>query len=202
MDPSARLIPGRDLCADCELPLRTCLCSLVVRIHNDVPVLVLQHPDEVRRAKGTARLMARCLSRCRVVVGERFDVPSLWRMLHGDGARSVLVYPEVEAVPAIESDRPVGPPTQLVMLDGTWRKSLRMLSINPLLQALPRLALTPDRAGVYGALRKARLPTQLSTLEATCRALDAVEARTSRYAPLLEAFESFVHDRAMRATSG
>jgi DTW domain-containing protein YfiP len=50
----------------------------------------------------------------------------------------------------------------------------------------------------YGTLRKARLPTQLSTLEATCAALADIEAAPTRYAPLVTAFGRFVDDRAGR----
>ena len=85
------------------------------------------------------------------------------------------------------------------MLDGTWRKSLKMLLANPLLQALPRWSLAPAELSRYGALRKARLATQLSTLEATCAALADIEAAPARYEPLLAAFGRFVDDRAGRA---
>jgi DTW domain-containing protein YfiP len=74
-----------------------------------------------------------------------------------------------------------------------------MLLTNPLLQALPRLALQPVVAGRYGALRKARLGTQLSTLEATSAALSLLEGDDARYAPMLRAFDRFVDDRAARA---
>jgi DTW domain-containing protein YfiP len=86
----------------------------------------------------------------------------------------------------------------VVVLDGTWRKSLKMLHANPLLQALPRWPLAQPALSRYGALRKARLPTQLSTLEATCAALADIEVAPARYEPLLAAFGRFVDDRAAR----
>jgi DTW domain-containing protein YfiP len=185
-------------CRACELPLRACVCGLVASVANRVDVLVLQHPLEAREAKGSARLLRLSLARCRVVVGEAFDAARLSALLHGDGARSVLLYPQDAAAPA-SSDAAGARATQLVVLDATWRKSLRMLRANALLQALPRLALVPARAGRYGALRKARLATQLSTLEATCEALGVLEGDAARYAPLLDAFDRFVADRAARA---
>ena len=63
---------------------------------------------------------------------------------------------------------------RLVLLDGTWRKSRKMLWANPLLQALPRLALHHVPASRY-AIRKAHAPHQLSTLEATQQALRHLE---------------------------
>jgi DTW domain-containing protein YfiP len=80
---------------------------------------------------------------------------------------------------------------RLVVLDGTWRKSRKMLHLNPLLQQLPRLSLK-DMAASHYVIRKAHRPDQLSTLEATCAALSQLEQNTERFAPLLAAFDGFV----------
>ena len=109
-----------------------------MRVDNGVDVLVVQHPREAGEAKGSARLLGLSLARCRIVVGEAFDAAALEALLHGGGRRSVLVYPQAELAPAQASDEA---PTQLVVLDATWRKSLRMLLVNPALRALPRLSL-------------------------------------------------------------
>ena len=81
------------------------------------------------------------------------------------------------------------------MLDGTWRKSLKMLHLNPALQALPRLALQAQAPSRY-LIRKAHHPDQLSTLEASCLALAQLEQAPDRYAPLLTAFSAFVGEQA------
>ena len=77
------------------------------------------------------------------------------------------------------------------MLDGTWRKSRKMLQRNPLLQALPRLSLTPLAPSRY-SVRKAHQPHQRSTLEAACAALAQLEGEPDRFSPLLAAFDGFV----------
>ena len=193
---------SRPRCAGCALPLATCLCALVVRVDNRVPLLVLQHPREAREAKGSTRLLARCLGRCRVVVGEEFDDATLAPLLHGGGRRSVLLYPSDDGVAdglvdadALRDDASL----QLVAIDATWRKSLRLLRTHPMLAALPRMALLPGEATRYAALRKARRPGQLSTLEASCAALALLERSPARYVPVLDAFERFVADRVARA---
>jgi DTW domain-containing protein YfiP len=188
--------PSRPTCPRCLLPESTCLCALVAPVRNEVEVLLLQHPLEVREAKGSARLLALSLARCRVVVGEVFEAGALDELLRAGGRRSVLLYP-VEAGAAVPARG--DPPTQLVVLDGTWRKSLRMLKSNPGLEALPRVSLAPESPGAYGVLRKAPRPGQLSTLEATCHALGALEGDEARYAPLTAAFERFVAESAARA---
>ena len=198
MSDTSFLTTRRERCERCALPARTCVCALVASVANDVDVLVLQHPAEASEAKNSARLMRLSLARCRVVVGEVFEPDALLALLDGDVSGSALLYPADTAggVEAIRSDTT---PRRLVVLDGTWRKSLRMLCANPLLQTLPRWSLAADEPARYGALRKARLPDQLSTLEATCAALARIESAPTRYAPLLAAFERFVADRASRA---
>ncbi len=164
-------------------------------MRNAVDVLVLQHPDEARQAKGSVRLMRLSLARCRVLVGEVFEPASLLELLDGDVSGNALLYP-ADTVAGTSRPLPAARPHRLVVLDGTWRKSLRMLHANPLLQTLPRWTIAPAGPARYGALRKARLPTQLSTLEATCQALAGIEAAPARYESLLAAFGRFVDGRA------
>lgn len=193
--------PRRPQCERCALPLRTCVCALVTRVPNEVDVLVLQHPDEAREAKGSARLLRLSLARCRVVVGETFEPAALLALLDGDVSGSALLYP-ADTRPRVH---PPGSrdaalrPARLVVLDGTWRKSAGMLRANALLQSLPRWTVEPIAPARYRALRKARQPGQLSTLEATCAALAKIEGAPVRYAPLLDAFDRFVADGAARA---
>jgi DTW domain-containing protein YfiP len=181
--------------------LRTCVCALVAPVRNDVDVLVLQHPDEAREAKGSARLLRLSLVRCRVVVGDVFEPAALLQLLDGDVSGSALLYPsDTQGGREAPNSRALAaPPVRLVVLDGTWRRSAGMLRANALLQSLPRWTLQPDAPARYRHLRKARKPSQLSTLEATCAALADIEAAPARYAPLLDAFDRFVADGAARA---
>ena len=83
---------------------------------------------------------------------------------------------------------------RLVILDATWRKSRKMLYLNPVLQALPRLSLTAMPASHY-RIRKAHKPDQLSSLEATAYALMRLESNEDKFLPLLEAFDGFVEQQ-------
>jgi len=184
----------RPLCGRCDLPARTCVCAFVAHVRNEVDVLVLQHPDEVGQAKGTARLLSLGLARCRVVVGEAFDPTALMALLDGDVSGSALLYP-ADTLGGIKAPLALARPRRLVVLDGTWRKSLRMLHANPLLQTLPRWSLSPAGPSRYGTLRKAALASQLSTLEAACAALRDIESAPARYEPLLATLDRFVAER-------
>ena len=66
-----------------------------------------------------------------------------------------------------------------------------MLYLNPELQQLPRLALAETPLSIY-EIRKAHSENQLSTLEASCYALQQLEQQQCDYAPLLQAMSRFV----------
>lgn len=194
MPASARLA-----CPRCLRPQATCLCHLVRPTHHLAEVLVLQHPQEQRQAKNSVTLLKLSLSRCEVVVGERFEPQALQALLHRPGRHTLLLYPDVPAAPAPPLPEAVGDlPVRLVVLDATWRKSLRMLLEHPALGALPRLPLRTPAATQYRAIRAARRADQVSTLEATVQALAMLEPPGFDGAPLLEAFGRFVAGEAAR----
>jgi DTW domain-containing protein YfiP len=197
-DPSPSL-PRRTACATCLRPQRACICRWIAPVANDIDVLILQHPAEVQQAKGSARLLHLSLARSCVEIGETFAEDQLHALLHGSidaPVRALLLYPPTPAVkppaPALDADWLAQPHRlRLVVLDATWRKSLKMLHCNPLLQALPRLALHHALPSAY-LIRKAHRAHQLSTLEATCHALAQLEQSHQRYRPLLAGFDGFV----------
>lgn len=188
-------------CPKCLRPQRTCICNWVTPAENAVEVLILQHPLEVGNAKGSVRLLQLSLPHSEVVVGEVFAEQVLQALLQAPGVKyNVLLYPDSpedkglnvapppELDPALLRDPAL---VRLVVLDGTWRKSRKMLYLNPLLQQLPRLSLSNTPASRY-LIRKAHSAGQLSTLEATCYALMQLEQNEEKYQPLLTAFSGFV----------
>lgn len=155
---------------------------------------------EVANAKGSARLLHLSVSGSTMAQGEAFDPDLLRHLLHGGGRVPVLLYPDtpgeralgMAAAPALDAALLGNPAAlRLVVLDGTWRKSRKMLYQNPLLQALPRLPLTQMPASHY-LIRKAHAPDQLSTLEASCYALGQLHGDAASFQPLLDAFDRFV----------
>jgi DTW domain-containing protein YfiP len=120
-------------------------------------------------------------------------------LLHADGRTPVLLYP---ATPD-DAGLPAPPPMpalpaealRLVLLDATWRKSRKMLYLNPALQRLPRLGLIDVAPSNY-RIRKAHAPHQLSSLEAAAQALGQLEGAPGHFSPLLDAFDGFVAQQA------
>jgi len=183
----------RPLCPQCERPVPRCLCQWITPCRNRIPVLLLQHPRETHHPKNSAALLHKSLTNVDLQVGEQWPPEALAEILNGYDNR--LLYPDT---PTSDLPRPpMAPadsalPLRLIVLDATWRKSLKMLHLNPALQQLPRLPLTGTPASRY-QIRKAKHPNQLSTLEATCHALTQLEQDQTDYQPLLAAFEAFNH---------
>ncbi len=184
----------RPSCPTCLRAKTGCICHLITKVDTDIEVLILQHPLEVAETKGTARLLHLCLPNSQLLMGEVFDETQLL-----SSKKSILLYP----ITPEDHSLGIAPPPELnttdltslnnirlIIIDGTWRKSRKILCKNPYLQTLPRLKLADLPAGQY-TIRKARKPHQLSTLEAACAALAQLEANTHKFEPMTQAFIGF-----------
>ena len=168
-------------------PTAHCLCPLIPRLDSRTRVLLLQHPSEVNHALNTARLAALGLVNAQLVVGEVFE--NLQGLLNPPGYQARLLFPAEDAQP-LQAYTPSDEPLLLVVPDGTWRKARKLLHLNPLLAALPRVTLAEGAVSRY-RLRKAPGPGALSTVEAIVQALQVLEAPTS-FEPLLKPFEALI----------
>lgn len=184
----------RQICPDCLRPKITCICHLVSTVNTDIEVLILQHPLEISETKGTARLLHLSLPNSKLLTGELFE-DATWISVNN----TILLYP---VTPEDHSLGINAPPElsaswlnqlhhiRLIIIDGTWRKSRKILCKNPYLQTLPRLILDDLPAGQY-TIRKARKAHQLSTMEAASAALAQMEGNPAKYEPLNDAFLAF-----------
>ena len=178
---------SRIQCPRCLRPQSHCLCPLVPSLDSRTRVLLLQHPSEVNHALNTARLAALGLTNAELRVGEVFE--DLHTLLNPPGYQARLLFPGEDAQP-IQTCAVTEEPILLVVPDGTWRKARKLLHLNPLLAALPRVTLAEGGVSRY-RLRKAPGPGALSTIEAIVQALETLEAPTS-FEPLLRPFEALI----------
>ena len=174
-------------CPRCLRPQSHCLCALIPSLDSRTRVLLLQHPSEVNHALNTARLAALGLTNAELIVGEVFE--DLPRLLNPPGYQARLLFPGDDAQP-MQAYGGGDEPLLLVVPDGTWRKARKMLHLNPLLAALPRVTLAEGGVSRY-RLRQAPGPGALSTIEAIVQALETLEAPAT-FAPLLKPFEALI----------
>jgi DTW domain-containing protein YfiP len=182
-------------CHACFRPRDQCICRWLRPVDTATAVTVLQHPGERKHAFNTARLVPRVLRRGRLEV--------VWPDAAGRMASSVvpqegavLLYPSDEARLVDAWEGP--PPSELVVLDGTWSQVRRLLADNPWLTELPAVKLAPARGSNY-RIREEPAPHCLSTIESVAQALRGFEPDNVDLTQLLTGFERMVdHHLAAR----
>ncbi|GAB6070813.1 tRNA-uridine aminocarboxypropyltransferase [Thiomicrorhabdus hydrogeniphila] len=187
---------SRNVCQACQRPEKVCICGFIQSISNIVEVGILQHPTEVKQIKGSAVIAKLSLSRCSFWIGESIDdLPGLVNWLQ-NGENVFLLYPEVENQKEsyqtydIESVKEFDKQMiKILVLDGTWRKTYKIMQLNAKLRELNRIELNPMNQSQY-KIRKQRDAQSLSTVEAIYELLAQLENNTEKYKPLLTAFES------------
>ena len=204
---------SRALCQQCQRPINACICAFAVNINNDIPVIVLQHPNEVSQSKGTVSLLKQSLKQCEVIVGENFDDSTtfLQRLKQYEG-NIALLYPSEQAITLEYCSQTMQKILQdcdnefnievtsekakrhdiecIIILDGTWKKAYRMFMLNACLQKIKHIVLPTGIASLY-QIRKTKKDNALSSLEACCHALARLENKPEKYQVLLSSFVKF-----------
>lgn len=188
---------NRTICPRCGFPQSVCLCAAIRPMTSRHRLIILQHPSEAAHAKNSARLIPLCLPDTRIWPGEsEADFAELIAQLAADPRPAYLLYP-AEPAQAVEPLSAQGrfPRSNLILLDGTWRKAYRTYQLNPWLQKLPKLTFAAPPPSRY-QIRKARQPGSLSTLEAAAWCLHHLEKID--VSPLLELFHARINGQISR----
>lgn len=150
----------RRICSGCGRPATVCLCHALVTRKTPFSIIIWQDPDESRHPLSTAPLLHKSLEGSCLVVGDEFEPEQLlganWRQ------HSALLYPLPNKPSVNPADIEI---SQLLILDGTWRKVRRLIHKNPWLQEMPHMALNLEQASAY-RIRKSPREDGVSTLEA------------------------------------
>ncbi len=187
----------RAICSKCNRALKVCLCQWITPIENRVTLGILQHPSEVTQVKGTAKIAELSFQNTAVWVGESLDdLPGLQAWLQ-EPSPVFLLYPEidVQAEPCkrFEIDEIIQQfklkDIKVLVLDGTWRKTHKMMMLNSALRGLNRVVLSPTAPSDYH-IRKQKSADSLSTIEAIYELYSQLEGCSQRYQPLLTAFNA------------
>lgn len=179
----------REVCQRCRRPVSVCYCQYLTRIETTTSIVLLQHPRERDMPIGTAHMASLCLPNSRLLVG--FDWQNsneLARLLADPSRPPALLYPGDTATDL--NDLAKGART-LVVVDGTWANTRKMVNRNPVLANLPRVAFRPERASEYRIRREPNIDS-VSTIEALMYVLGALEGGTERFAGLLVPFRKMI----------
>ncbi|HVJ15419.1 MAG TPA: tRNA-uridine aminocarboxypropyltransferase [Polyangiaceae bacterium] len=157
-------LPGR--CPRCWVVEQHCICAELGRSENRTEIVFVRHHWEAHKSTGTARIAALVLEKSRIVELGYDTALCDAELATIDGAW--LLYPGAPAAPSEAA------PERLMVIDGTWAQSRRMLSRLPSLQRLRRYSLqVPPSA--QPALRKSPHASGYSTIRAVAAALAELE---------------------------
>ena len=199
---------SRRYCDQCAKAEAACLCAWIEQQDNQLAVLVLQHPDEINKAIGTARLVELGLKRARVVSGLGIVEADAMAVLAGLSAfKPLLLYPKAlsESLPHFVLDFEtehfsVSPLLNaydsLILLDGTWRNTRELLHVNGWLKTLPTLAIKHSESSRY-RIRQAKQAGALATIEAVAKVLSVLD-ETHQAEQLLLPFEKMIEFQIAR----
>jgi len=177
-----------------------CLCQVIGAPRASQPqIVIVRHQWEAFKSTGTARLAGLALSNLRLL-DMAAENPEPVRAQLAELEDAWLLYPGHG-----EPDRERTPPRTLVVLDGTWRQTRKMLRRLPELARFPRFSLGPvDGGNSRDRLREPPRPGALSTLESIAEALSQLESMPAGQR-LLDLHEQFVartrHARGQRQES-
>jgi DTW domain-containing protein YfiP len=189
----------RPYCPACDRAKAVCICKHLVPLDNKIRLIVLRHPSETQHPLNTAKLLGYMLKHCTIYDGEYFDDhrPFQQQLKKWQGPIH-LVYPHLDAVHAKDLRNKVPPPTNrlFILLDGTWRKTRRILHLSRCLDELPTVKLPLSVPSRY-RIRKGQHPGT-STLEAAYGLLACLEQAPDTFQPLLQAMDAMIEQQIQR----
>ncbi len=186
---------SRTTCVNCHKPTASCYCEFICSVDNPIELIIWQHPSEANHPKGSAPFLAACLNSVQTLEAEsctqtefnhRFGTNKLRNLLSPVDSQNSTAHVQSSA----SNESPAVAPQQLLIIDGTWRKSRKIYYLNPWLQNIPTLQLSTSAQSQY-KIRKAEKPGQYSTLEAACFGLAQLESNSSRYLVIQHAFNDY-----------
>lgn len=172
----------RKICAGCERPAKVCLCQWLKCIENFHPVTVLRHKSEAGHALNTVKLLEKSLKGISVYDGEEFPENSL-----SIPQNSYLVYPDDDAMSLNTLD--LSKKTNFIFLDGSWKKTRKLIHLNPWLDKLPKIQLPFQQSRYF--LRKQK-ENGFSTLEAVYSVLSEAESKPQKYQNLIQILDQLM----------
>ena len=182
----------RQYCDQCQRPIRTCWCQYLPKPKiklSKTKVIIIQHPNETKRAIRTAKMLEHGLEDCLIFVRRKVmtleikdnlssEEKTLRSWLSHPGAH--LLFPRKNAKTPEQLHNSNLEEMVLIVLDGTWDEAKKMYSWSPALQALPKIILDLSKSQVQSQFVIKTQPNNkcLSTVECVAHTLAVFENRS------------------------
>ena len=168
-------------------------------VDNDISVYVLQHPDEIKNAKGTAIIASLYLKKYESLVGEDFNQnQTLINIIRSNLDSTYVVYHDNNSLPLARwankitaEDKTDLDKINLIFIDASWRKAKKIWLSSSILKQCKCIKL-PDCTESNYRIRKISEPGYVSTIEAMVICLATLEQSAEKYLPLLQVFDKMI----------
>ncbi|MCB9254589.1 MAG: DTW domain-containing protein [Bdellovibrionaceae bacterium] len=188
-------------CPECWKPKNLCLCEDLDPVASRLRVLVLQHPQEARNPRSTARLVSLVLPNAVHRVGLSWKslatalgavaTPSEWGILYVGQAKEAERLPKNESVHVLSKKKRLRDLKGIVVLDGNWKQSKTLWWRNPWMLRLHRMILTlPEKKSRFVSRQPRK--SCICTLEAVSEILKAYGDKPATFGELDKTFDLFV----------
>lgn len=176
-------------CPSCGLRYQ-CICSQSPVLDATTHIALLTHPNEIKRATNTGKLLASSLHNCQVHIWDRVHPPETL-LIQIKQQPTYLLFPsdDVLEIDSIKMDTPTQQPL-FIILDGTWQEAKKMLNKSPWLAALPKIKLHHSTDSNY-SLRRNQEAGNLCTCEVGIALLQQLDSEYD-FSSLQQYFELFL----------
>jgi len=168
-------------CIHCTLPQSFCICASAPILTNQ-NATILFHPRELERRNSSGRLLKQ-LNLIEALTWHRLDTDLEQKL-----DQHVLLFPDDDLAGAKTPSTLSRPDQSILILDGTWQETQKMLRQSSWLKALPRYSLRQQTSNYL--LRRNQKTHGLSTLEALAYYLGE-QGHTLDRQELLQFFSKF-----------
>ncbi|MBT0032049.1 DTW domain-containing protein [Vibrio alginolyticus] len=151
-----------------------CMCSLMPKLTSEHNILLLMHPNELKRDTNTGQLLEQCQLNIERVIWDRKQPPAELLTLLADPSRyPVLLFPCEESITlehvVLQSQQQTKTPL-FIILDATWQEARKMINKSRWLEGIPTMGLSASADSQY-QLRRNQQQGNLCTFEVAAHLL-------------------------------
>lgn len=151
-----------------------CMCSLMPKLTSEHNILLLMHPNELKRDTNTGQLLEQCQLSIERVIWDRKQPPAELLSLLADPSRyPVLLFPCEESITledvVLQSQQQTKTPL-FIILDATWQEARKMINKSLWLEGIPTMGLSASADSQY-QLRRNQQQGNLCTFEVAAHLL-------------------------------
>ncbi|WP_237324141.1 tRNA-uridine aminocarboxypropyltransferase [Vibrio penaeicida] len=152
-------------CRGCGLTFN-CVCDSLPSLVANWDLVLLTHPNEIRRETNTGKWLRKSLAQCQVFEWSRTSIPTeLTAILENPDHQPILLFPNdssrlLTSTAIHHSSKRI----VFIVLDGTWQEAQKMYNRSDWLKALPHWHIQMSGDSCY-SLRRNQTSGHFCTLE-------------------------------------